>query len=70
MWYGHLANIVYTYKRATLKSFLIIVLYILIYLTDHRLVPKTIVEMAVAGAYRNLKLSEYYVLGSHSQIYD
>ena len=39
-------------------------------LSDLKGVPKIIVEMAVAGANRNLKLSEYYVLGSHSQIYD
>jgi hypothetical protein len=29
---------------------------------------QNIVEMAVAGANWNLKLSEYYVLGSHRQI--
>jgi hypothetical protein len=39
-------------------------------LSDLKGLPKNIVEMAVAGANRNLKLSEYYVLGSHSQIYD
>ena len=37
-------------------------------LSDLKGVPKKIVEMAVAGAHRNLKLSEYYVLGCHSQI--
>ena len=39
-------------------------------LSDLKRVPKNTVEMAVAGADRNLKLSEYYVLGSRSQIYD
>ena len=36
-------------------------------LRDLKGVPKK-VERAVAGANRNLKLSQYYVLGSHSQI--
>ena len=31
-------------------------------------VPINKVEIAVAGAHWNLKLSEYYVFGSHSQI--
>ena len=44
-------------------------LYIIIYLTDQRLAPKDIVEMDVAGANRNLELSEYLlVLCSHNQI--
>ena len=38
-----------------------------ILLSDLKGVSKNIAEMAVAGAYRNLMLSEYYVLGSHSQ---
>jgi hypothetical protein len=37
-------------------------------LSDLKGAHKNMVEMAVAGANRNLKLSEYYVLGSHSQI--
>jgi hypothetical protein len=37
-------------------------------LKDLNGVPKNIVEMAVAGASRNLKLSDYYILGSLSQI--
>jgi hypothetical protein len=37
-------------------------------LSDLKGVPKKIVEMVVAGANRNLKLSEYYVLGSQSKI--
>ena len=45
-------------KRGTLKSILIMLLYIIIYLTYQRLVPKNLVEMAVAGANRNLKLSD------------
>ena len=39
-------------------------------LSDLKGVLKNIVEMAVAGANRKLKLSEYYVFGSHGQIYD
>ena len=35
-------------------------------LSDLKSVPKNIIEMGVAGANLNLKLSEYYVLGSHS----
>ena len=41
-----------------------------ILLTDLKGMPKNIVKMDVAGANRNLKLSEYYVLGSHSQFRD
>jgi hypothetical protein len=37
-------------------------------LSDLKGVPKNIAEMAFAGANRNLKLSEYNVLGSHGQI--
>jgi hypothetical protein len=37
-------------------------------LTDLKGVPKNIVKMAVANASRNLKHSQYYVLGSNSQI--
>ena len=37
-------------------------------LSDLKEVPENIVEMAVASDYRNLKLSDYYVLGSQSQI--
>jgi hypothetical protein len=40
------------------------------YWVIERVCLKNIVEMAVAGANQNLKLSEYFVLGSHSQIYD
>ena len=38
------------------------------WLSDLKGVPKNRVEMAVAGANRNPKLSEYYILGFHSQI--
>jgi hypothetical protein len=39
-------------------------------LSDLEGLPKNIVEMAVAGANRNLKLSYYYVLGSSSKLLD
>ena len=39
-------------------------------LSDLKVMPKNIVEMAVASANRNFKLSDYYVLGSHCQIED
>jgi hypothetical protein len=35
-----------------------------------RVCLKNIVEMAVAGANRNLKVAEHYLLGSQSQIYN
>ena len=38
--------------------------------SDLQGVAKSIVEIAVEGANRNLKLSEYYVLSSQSKIYD
>jgi hypothetical protein len=37
-------------------------------LSDLKCAPKKIVEMAVASANRNLKLSGYYVLGTHFMI--
>ena len=40
--------------------------YLLRYLKG---VPINIVVMAVAGAHRNLKVLEYYFLGSHSQVW-
>ena len=40
------------------------------FLNDLKGVPKNIVELSVAGATRNLKLSYYLDLGSHSQTYD
>ena len=39
-------------------------------LSDLKGVPKNIAELFVASATRNLKLSEYFVLGSHNQKYD
>jgi hypothetical protein len=36
-------------------------------LSDLKVVSKNKEEMTVSGANRNLKLSEYYGLGSHSQ---
>ena len=39
-------------------------------LTDLKGVPKKIGEIALSGASQNLKLSDYYILGSHSQIQD
>jgi hypothetical protein len=63
-----MVTILQQHIRGTLKFILIMLLYMIIYLTDQRLEPNNLVEMAVAGAHRNLKLSEYYVLGSHSQI--
>ena len=39
-------------------------------LDDLKGAPKNIVELSVASATRNLKLSQYLVLGSHSQTYD
>ena len=37
-------------------------------LSDLKDVSKNIVDLYVAGANRNLKLSEYYILGSQCQI--
>ena len=37
------------------------------FLSDLKAVAKTIEEIAVDGADRNLKLSEYYILGFKSQ---
>ena len=39
-------------------------------LSDLKGVPKNIVELSVAGATRNLKVSYYLDLGSHRQTYD
>ena len=39
-------------------------------LSDLKDVPKNIVDLYVAGANRNLKLSEYYILSSQCQIQD
>jgi hypothetical protein len=39
-------------------------------LCDLKGVTKNIVNMAVSSAYWNLKLSKYYLLGSHTQIKD
>ena len=39
-------------------------------LSDLKGVPKNILDMSVAGANRNLKLSEYWVSHCHCPVYD